>query len=153
MELWEMLARESIRDLVTRYNSNGDTGRFEHTMELFAEDAVMTIPGGEYRGKDEILTIFTGTRDQLSSKASSRAAPPAYVRHSTATHQIDLIDETRATGRCYFTVITPIGVDHWGRYRDEYKLVGDRWLFASRHVTVDGRAPSSTFPPSSEDSN
>jgi hypothetical protein len=29
MELWELIAREGIRDLVTRYNSNGDTGRLE----------------------------------------------------------------------------------------------------------------------------
>ena len=28
MQLWELTARESIRDLVTRYNSNGDAGRF-----------------------------------------------------------------------------------------------------------------------------
>ena len=28
MELWELFAREGIRDLVARYNSNGDTGRF-----------------------------------------------------------------------------------------------------------------------------
>src|SRR5437764_27815 len=27
MEMWEAIARESIRDLVYRYNANGDTGR------------------------------------------------------------------------------------------------------------------------------
>ena len=41
MELWELTARESIRDLVARYNANADTGRFDQVLELFAPDAVM----------------------------------------------------------------------------------------------------------------
>ena len=36
MELWELVARESIRDLVARYNANGDSGRFDQVLELFA---------------------------------------------------------------------------------------------------------------------
>ena len=69
MELWELDARESIRDLVTRYNSNGDTGRFPQVLELFAPDAVMetVTPDGAahvYRGRDDIATIFTGTRER-----------------------------------------------------------------------------------------
>ncbi|MET0627555.1 MAG: nuclear transport factor 2 family protein [Acidimicrobiia bacterium] len=41
VELWELSAREEIRDLVARYNANGDTGRFPQVLELFAPDAVM----------------------------------------------------------------------------------------------------------------
>ena len=41
MELWELEARESIRDLVARYNANGDSGRFDPMLELFAEDATL----------------------------------------------------------------------------------------------------------------
>lgn len=151
MENWEVTAREAIRDVVTRYNANGDTGRFEQVMECFADDAVMITPGGEYRGKDEILTIFTGAQDHLEATAQATVAPPAYVRHHTSTHQIDLIDETHAKGRCYFNVITPIGLDHWGRYVDEYRVVDGRWLFSSRRVSVDGQMPNSTFPPTIED--
>jgi len=29
MEIWELVARESVRDLVQRYNANGDSGRFD----------------------------------------------------------------------------------------------------------------------------
>ncbi len=43
MELWELAARESIRDLVARYNANGDSGRFEQQMQVFAPDAVMEL--------------------------------------------------------------------------------------------------------------
>jgi hypothetical protein len=142
MEQWEAIARESIRDLVARYNANGDTARFAQVLELFAPDAVMDISDGRvYRGLDEIATIFTGVRDHVSSSAAL-----TYVRHLTGTHQVDLVDESTATGRCYYQVLTSVGLDHWGRYVDDYRVVDGHWRFASRRVTVDGRSPASLFP-------
>lgn len=147
MELWELEARESIRDIVTRYNANGDTGRFPQVLELFADDAVMetVTPDGTprvYRGRDQIAGLFTGTRDRWSASAERRSAP-AYIRHCVFTHQIDLVDRTHAKGRCYFQVLMAHGLDHWGRYIDEYELRDGRWLFTHRKVTTDGRIPSS----------
>ncbi len=161
MELWEISARESIRDLTTRYNSNGDAGRFANVRELFHDDAVMDLEGVVKTGLDEIITIFTGTQSKLHNvnvKADAstdgnadtgapkeRAALP-YVRHFTATHQIDLVDEHNATGRLYFFVVTPIGPDHWGRYTDTYRTnAAGQWKFARRHVKVDGRSANSLF--------
>lgn len=136
MELWELAARESIRDLVARYNANADSGRFDDVLALFAADATMTIPGRTCSGSDEIRSIFTTTQER---------AIPGPVRHHTSTHQIDLIDDAAATGRCYFAVITAAGLDHWGRYVDAYVRVDDRWLFADRNVTVDAYASTSAF--------
>ena len=45
----------------------------------------------------------------------------------------------------YFTVITEIGLDHMGRYRDRFVPVGDRWLIAHRFVSTDWRSPETTF--------
>ncbi len=141
MELWEVIARESIRDLVTRYNANGDSGRFAQVRPLFALDASMHLMGQSYVGIDEVMTIFTNTQSQIAGHDT-----PAYLRHSTSTHQIDLVDEAHATGRVYFSVITPIGLDHWGRYVDSYRVVDGQWRFAERRVTVDGKVPDSIFP-------
>ena len=44
--MWELEARESIRDIVARYNANGDSGRFDEVMVLFAPDAVMQVGDG-----------------------------------------------------------------------------------------------------------
>ena len=140
MNAKELLARESIRDLVARYNANADTGRFAEVLELFASDAVMDIEGRVHTGHDEILTIFTGVRDHPSGGS------PRYVRHLTATHQIDVLDDSTAKGRCYYQVLTSVGLDHWGRYIDEYRVEGGRWRFARRRVTVDGRSTDSLFP-------
>jgi hypothetical protein len=143
MEYWELVARESIRDLVARYNANADTGRYDQVLELFSPDAVMELAQRpESRGREEIRTIFTS-----ASREADFGARPVYVRHMTSTLQIDLLDETRAKGRCYFFVITDIGLDHWGRYVDEYKTVDGEWRFARRKVTTDGRHPESLFVP------
>lgn len=148
MELWELDARESIRDLVTRYNSNGDSGRFEQVMALFAPDAVMeTGSGGDgeartYRGIEEIRTIFTGAKDHFGA-GFERKGTPAYLRHCVFTHQIDIVDRTHATGRCYFQVLMAHGLDHWGRYFDEYEQRDGRWVFTRRKVTTDGRVSDS----------
>jgi 3-phenylpropionate/cinnamic acid dioxygenase small subunit len=144
MEMWEIEARESIRDIVTRYNSNGDTGRFGQALELFAEDAVMELrdTNGEtttYSGLGEIATIFTGAKETFAERAASRNAPN-YLRHSVSTHQIDLLDRMHAVGRSYFQVLMAHGLDHWGRYLDEYERRGERWVFTHRVVIVDGRA-------------
>ena len=141
MQPWEIDARESIRDLTTRYNSNGDTGRFGEVRKLFHDDAEMHIEGKPYVGVEEVMTIFTGTKDRISASDG-----PPLIRHFTGTHQIDLIDETNARGRLYFFVTTAIGPDHWGTYMDHYRKGDDGvWRFARRSVKVEGRSPNSVF--------
>ena len=41
MEVWELIARESIRDCIARYNANGDSGRIDQMVEVFAPDGIM----------------------------------------------------------------------------------------------------------------
>jgi hypothetical protein len=141
MELWELEARDAARDLIARYNANGDSGRYDQVVELFAPDAVMQIGDGkEYVGLAEIRTIFTSTGSSIAF-----GSHPIYLRHMTATHQIDVIDENLAKGRCYYLVLTAIGLDHWGRYVDEYRPVEGVWKFSRRTVTIDGRSEASLF--------
>ena len=147
MELWELSVRESVRDLVARYNANGDAGRFEQLMELFAPDAVMELKGtgmepARHEGLESIRTIFTGTKDRLQSGATDG---PRYLRHFTATHQIDVESPTSARGRCYFAVLMAHGLDHWGRYVDRYEERDGRWYFVHRTVTTDGRVADSAL--------
>jgi len=146
----EAVAREAIRDLVARYNAYGDGGRFEQLLELFAPDAVMVLGrrGDDERqrheGIEEIRGIFTGVAARVTGDGG--AVPDLdYVRHLTATHQIDLADADHATGRLYFQVLTAGGLDHWGRYLDRYVRIDGRWRFAERSVTTEGWAERSAF--------
>ena len=136
MELWQLVARESIRDLVARYNANGDAGRFDAMLALFAEDAVLEVPDGAHTGRAAIRAFFEAVAKRTGPDKSARL-----VRHFTATHQIDVVSEREARGRCYYAVLTERGLDHWGRYLDEYRHVDGRWLFWRRKVTVDAGTP------------
>src|ERR1700722_4746274 len=104
VELWELVARESIRDLVARYNANADSGRFDQVLECFAPDAVMELDGRPYRGRDEIRTIFPGAAEMVT-----RGAEPVIVRHHTSTLQIDVAGPREASSRCYYQVLSGTG--------------------------------------------
>lgn len=136
MDTWELVARESIRDLVARYNANGDSGRFDHVVELFAPDAVMEVDGREYHGREEIRTIFTTAADSIRD----RPGPPL-LRHHTSTLQVDVDGPESATARCYYQVLMADGLDHWGRYIDRFGVVDGRWLFTRRREVLDGFVP------------
>lgn len=139
----ELEAREAIRDLVARYNANADAGRFDDVVRLFAPDAVMELDNETLEGRDAIEGLFRRTRERVLSTASPTSR--THLRHFTATLQIDVESVDRARSRCYFQVLMPHGLDHWGRYVDEYVRIDGAWLFARRRVTVDGRAEGSAF--------
>jgi hypothetical protein len=46
---------------------------------------------------------------------------------------------------CYFTVVTHIGLDHVGRYRDTLVPDGNTWLIKHREVSTDWAAPNSAM--------
>jgi hypothetical protein len=135
VEGWEVAARVAIGDLVARYNALGDAGRIAEMLALFTEDAVLSLDGNEHRGRGEIAGLFE------EAIASTRGRIGGRVQHFTATHQIDFAGPGNATGRCYFQVLTEAGLDHWGRYVDEYLAVAGVWRLAKRRVDVLGCVP------------
>jgi 3-phenylpropionate/cinnamic acid dioxygenase small subunit len=132
----ELAAREAIRDLVARYNANGDSGRFDAMLALFAEDATLELEAETLHGKPDIRAFFERVAERTGPGRAS-----TFVRHFTATHQIDVLSADEARGRCYYAVLTDRGLDHWGRYLDEYRRHAGRWLFQRRKVTLDAAVP------------
>jgi hypothetical protein len=51
----------------------------------------------------------------------------------------------QAQVKSYFTVITNIGLDHCGRYRDTLVPDGDTWMIKHRGVSTDWAAPNSAM--------
>jgi len=148
MDIDELLARESIRDLVARYNACGDAGRFDEMIALFAEDAVVELRGETLEGRATIRGMFERVASRTGKKPKAPDALPRasksrakFIRHYTSTHQIDVEGPDRARGRAYYAVLTDAGLDHWGRYVDDYVRDGGRWLFARRRISVDATVP------------
>ena len=152
MEVWELIARESIRDCIARYNANGDSGRIDQMVEVFAPDGIMETGSGRYVGREAIhafmSSVVTRGRPQPSAAAGesivmtpteewiARGGVP-FIRHFTATTQIDVLSETSARSRSYYLFLTVHGLDHWGRYLDEFAPVDGRWLITHRREITD----------------
>ena len=157
MELWELVARERIRDSIALYNWSGDAYRLEDLTHAFAEDGELEVRGQQaYRGRAAIIEFLGGIRGSGAgsgsedARAAMKAAAEAsgvkrIVRHNIANIRFLELTPQQAKVSCYFTVFTEIGLDHYGRYRDTFVPVGEQWLIQHRFVSTDWRAPESTM--------
>ena len=142
MEIWELTAREQIRDTLARYNWSGDAGRLDGLADTFCTDGVLEIRGGsELRGRSEIVAFLGGVTGQLAGTATVKPI----VRHNLANVLFTAVTLDEAHVSSYFTVVTHIGLDHFGRYRDTLVPVGDTWLIKHRKVSTDWAAPESAM--------
>jgi len=150
MTLDELLARESIRDTMARYNTAGDRLRVDEFLAVFTEDAVLESETGaaadsfRYQGIAEIRDWIT----RWSERSADDAAPThraSFVRHHLATSLIEFTGPDAAKARTYWTAYTDIGADHCGYYLDEFRRCGEHWLIARRRVRLDWRSPQSLF--------
>jgi hypothetical protein len=159
MDIWELIARERIRDSLARYNWSGDALRLDEMALAFCEDGVLEVRGGApVVGRAAIIGFLGGVGgpsdpsagDDAARRAARQADAAAagvrrIVRHNlTNTRFVELTPE-QANVSSYFTVVTEIGLDHYGRYRDVFVPVGDEWLIQHRFVSTDWRAPNSTM--------
>ena len=138
MELWELVAREEIRDTIIRYAHYADSGRADDFVGLFTEDARFEIKDRVvHQGRDEIRGMLEGAKSGVVERAKS-----LLIRHHNTNLLIDFESPDRARTRLYFLAVMEDGADHWGRYRDVLVAQPDgRWRFQERVVRLDGHVP------------
>ena len=142
MEMWELVAREQIRDTLARYNWSGDAGRLDDLAATFCADGVLEVRGLEpLRGRSEIA-VFLGN---ITSNVTVDVDVKPIVRHNLANVLFTALTHDQAHVSSYFTVVTHIGLDHFGRYRDILVPDGDTWLIKHRKVSTDWAAPNSAM--------
>jgi len=138
MTLWELTAREEIRDTIARYAHLVDRGRMDEVVALFAEDGALEAGGlPAVRGREAIRQFLLGTKSRLAVTART------LVRHHVSSTSIELASPENATASSYFLVLGESGIDHWGLYRDTFVRVEGRWLLLHRRVRTDGRSSDS----------
>lgn len=138
MEQWELVAREQIRDTLHRYNYFGDRAQLQELAMQFAEDGEFEIRGRErVRGRTEIVRLLSPNSTLTFDRGAPRAQWPLVRHHLSNILFLDLRPE-RATVVSYFLRLHRDWPNHWGIYRDVLAPAEGRWLFASRHVSIDG---------------
>jgi hypothetical protein len=139
MDAGEAIAREQIRDVISRYNHAGDRGDLDALARCFSENGVLDLEGEDgLAGRAAIQRRLS----QVVSDSVARSERPI-VRHHVSSVKIDLTGPDTATAASYFLVFTEIGLDHWGRYADRLARSDRGWQFTHRKVRVDGAAPNS----------
>ncbi|ORB73860.1 nuclear transport factor 2 family protein [Mycobacterium scrofulaceum] len=140
MEIWELVARERIRDTLARYNWAGDVGDVTGLAETFCVDGVLEIRGLEpLRGRAAIASFLGGVA------VTRPASVKPIVRHNLTNVLFAGLTRDAAHVSSYFTVVTHAGLDHFGRYRDTLVPDGDTWLINHRRVSTDWAAPDSAM--------
>jgi ketosteroid isomerase-like protein len=142
MTLWELAAREEIRNTIASYAHLVDRGRMDEVAALFADDG--TLEAGHLppvRGRDAIRQYLIGTKSRLA------ATRRTLVRHHVTSVTVEMNGADAATASSYFLVLGERGIDHWGLYRDTFVRVSGQWLFLHRRVRTDGRSPDSWTKP------
>lgn len=152
METWELAVRESCRDTLAQYNQSGDRYLLEELAAAFCDDGVLEVRGAApLTGRIAIVDWLSGGRGTTSeeirrvAREEQARGPARLVRHHLTNIRFESVTSDEARVASYFMVITEIGLDHAGRYRDRLVPVGERWLIAHRLVSVDWHAPGSRF--------
>jgi hypothetical protein len=122
-ELSELLDREQIRELATRYSFAADSGDFDAVAALFDEE----VDNGRWgKGREATKAYYEHLLGQLGDGT---------VMHHVANHQIDFVDDDHAWGMCYVRAVAGLG-DRWTEavacYVDEYVKRNGRWYFNRR---------------------
>jgi len=142
VEMWELAARDQIRDTLARYNWSGDAGRLDGLAETFCTHGVLEIRGfAPLRGRSEIVAFLGGVTGNIADNVDVNPV----VRHNLANVLFTSLTSEQANVSSYFTVLTHIGLDHFGRYRDTLVPESDTWLIKHRKVSTDWAAPNSTM--------
>jgi SnoaL-like domain len=126
MELWELAARERIRDTLARYNWSGDALRLDDLAQSFSEDGELELRGGEHvRGRAAIVELLGGVVAAPNSTAQASGVK-RIVRHNVTNIRFTEVRPDEAQIACYFTVFTEIGLDHYGALPRHFRSRGRR---------------------------
>jgi len=139
MDASEAIAREEIRDVISRYNHAGDRGDLDALVRCFTEAGVLDLEGeDDCEGRAAIRERLSGVVSDLAGKSER-----ALLRHHVSSIRIELTGPGTAVAASYFLVFTEIGLDHWGRYADRLVHADGAWRIAHRKVRIDGATPNS----------
>ena len=124
---------EAIRRLVALYGPLLDSGRLAEWGELFTRDAVFSVYGRSYRGRDEIVREI----------GAMQPPPDRPVKHLLLAPVVDFAGDGAALAWTDMTVYATgedgrIAIATMGRYHDRLVRETDRWRFRERILVFAG---------------
>jgi hypothetical protein len=130
-----LLIERACERLCLEYARLIDLGRASEAIDLFTDDAELSLTAGPMHGRDEISTFLV-----------KREAAAVASRHVTTNVTIDVQSATEASGVAYITLYrrehsgdgpASLGPPNFvGHYADEFVLTDAGWRFRRRTSTI-----------------
>jgi hypothetical protein len=145
LEMWELSAREQVRDTIAEYAFAVDRPSLSWITQLFSEDGVLEIDGQD-RG-----VTREGIAQMLRDRAAASTPGPGtpYAKHVVGSTRFIDIQPDRVEARSYFVRFDRDRAIQWGTYEDVLVPREARWLIQERRVTIEAAAPGDPLRPSS----
>lgn len=137
----EVLIRESIRLTISRYAIAGDSADYAASAKTFCPDGRIVV-----QGKEPLVgrhAIEAGLRAGYRARRGDE--PGNFQRHNLLTCNIEIVSNVQARATTYVQVLTELGFDHAGVYRDLFAPTDEGWLIAERSADVDWMRADSRF--------
>ena len=139
MELWEVIARESIRDRIARWNSNGDAGRYAEMVQVLAPDVEFTsnlFPWlvHEHRG----VKVETVPLERLADSLDATTTRVAFSSVQSSSGEVVDVDAVAEAARAHdaFVLVDATQACGWAHVSaasvDFLVCHGYKWLLAPR---------------------
>lgn len=141
MEMWELVAREQIRETLHRYNWFGDRGQAAELANQFTEDGILETRNGRGGKTRAGITEFISGGSSFAPTAGLPRAQRPLVRHHLSNILFLEVTAERASVVSYFLRMHRNYPEHWGVYRDVLVPAEGRWLIQHRIVSTDGEMP------------
>ncbi|HET7739246.1 MAG TPA: nuclear transport factor 2 family protein [Mycobacterium sp.] len=125
-----------IGDVLARYCVGMDTGRMGDVLAVFTADATLTMFGQTASGSDAIRSLFQNLGRRAANVPGLRS-----TKHQLTTWTHSVSADGTANSIAYVTVMTNLGLDNWGQYEDELRLIEGQWRITTRTLTIDGYTP------------
>jgi hypothetical protein len=114
LEIWELSAREQVRDTIAEYAFAVDRPSLSWITQLFSEDGVLEIVGQD-RGvtREGIAQMF---RDRAAAAAPAPGKP--YAKHVVGSTRFIDVQPDRVEARSYFVRFDRDRAIQWGTYEE-----------------------------------
>jgi uncharacterized protein (TIGR02246 family) len=121
---------EEVRALAAAYADACDANDLAAIEAITAPDVVLSVPGQEWRGTDEVLEFYR----------ASWAANSSPSRHFMTNVAVTVREPDRAEATSSFLYVSSIDGQStigWGAYRDTFTRLGGTLVFQSKHFDMD----------------